>query len=85
MLPAGFEPAVPASERLQTQALGRSATWIGVTFYISQLYLVGCLFVYMCSLFYLDGWLVGCLVGQLVGWLSDYSDTNCCQINGICS
>jgi len=49
MLPAGFEPEIPASERPQTQALDRSATWIGATFYISQLYLFDCLFVYMCS------------------------------------
>ena len=29
MLPAGFEPAIPASDRLQTLALDRSATWMG--------------------------------------------------------
>jgi len=29
MLPAGFEPAVPASERPQTHALDRVVTWIG--------------------------------------------------------
>jgi hypothetical protein len=27
--PAGFEPAIPASERLQTQALDRAVTGIG--------------------------------------------------------
>jgi len=26
MLPAGFEPAIPASDRLQTHALNRAAT-----------------------------------------------------------
>ena len=31
MLPAGFEPAIHAGERLQTHALGRSATGIGDT------------------------------------------------------
>ena len=30
MLPARFEPAIPASERPQTHALDRSATGIGV-------------------------------------------------------
>ena len=30
MPPAGFEPAVPASERPQTHALDRAATGIGV-------------------------------------------------------
>jgi hypothetical protein len=30
MAPAGFEPAIPASERPQTQALGRAAAAIGV-------------------------------------------------------
>ena len=29
MPPAGFEPAIPADERLQTHALNRSATGIG--------------------------------------------------------
>ena len=29
MPPAGFEPALPASERLQTHALDRTATGIG--------------------------------------------------------
>ena len=29
MLPAGFEPAIPASDRPQTLALNRSATGIG--------------------------------------------------------
>jgi len=29
MLPAGFEPAIPASERQQTHALHRAATGIG--------------------------------------------------------
>jgi hypothetical protein len=29
MPPAGFEPAIPAGERLQTHALDRSATGIG--------------------------------------------------------
>jgi len=31
MPPAGFEPTVPASEWLQTQALDRAATGIGLT------------------------------------------------------
>ena len=30
MPPAGFEPAIPARERLQTNALDRSATGIGI-------------------------------------------------------
>ena len=29
MLPAGFEPTIPASERLQIHALDRAATGIG--------------------------------------------------------
>ena len=29
MPPAGFEPAIPASERPQTHALHRAATWLG--------------------------------------------------------
>jgi len=29
MAPVGFEPAIPASERLQTDALGRADTGIG--------------------------------------------------------
>ena len=29
--PAGFEPAMPASDWLQTLALDRSATWIGAS------------------------------------------------------
>ena len=33
MLPAGFEPAIPASERPQTHALDRAATGIGETDY----------------------------------------------------
>ena len=36
MPPAGFQPAIPASERLQTHALDRSATGIG-TFEYSYL------------------------------------------------
>ena len=31
MLPAGFEPAIPASERPQTHALDRAATGIGTS------------------------------------------------------
>jgi hypothetical protein len=31
MLPMGFEPAVPTSERLQTHALDRAAIGIGLT------------------------------------------------------
>ena len=35
MLPAGFEPAIPACERPQTHALDRAATGIGlVTHYL---------------------------------------------------
>jgi hypothetical protein len=30
MSQAGFETAIPASERLQTHALDREATWIGI-------------------------------------------------------
>jgi hypothetical protein len=30
MLPAGFEPAIPASEQPQTHALQRAATGIGI-------------------------------------------------------
>jgi hypothetical protein len=33
MLPAGFEPAIPASERLQTYALDCAATGIGIILY----------------------------------------------------
>jgi hypothetical protein len=32
MPPAGFEPEIPAGERLQTHALDRSATGIGNSF-----------------------------------------------------
>jgi hypothetical protein len=32
MCPAGFEPAPPASDRLQTHALDRAATEIGLCF-----------------------------------------------------
>jgi len=30
MAPAGFEPAIPASERSQNHALERAATWIDI-------------------------------------------------------
>jgi hypothetical protein len=30
MLPAGFEPAIPVSERPQTHTLDRASTWIGI-------------------------------------------------------
>jgi len=30
MTPVGFEPAIPASERRKTYALGRAATGIGI-------------------------------------------------------
>ena len=33
MLPAGFEPAIPAGERPQTHALDRAATGIDLHFY----------------------------------------------------
>ena len=33
MPPAGFEPAIPASERPQTHALDRTATGIGPAFF----------------------------------------------------
>jgi len=33
MLPAGLEPAIPASERLQTHALGSAPTGIGTVFF----------------------------------------------------
>jgi hypothetical protein len=39
MLPEGFEPAIPAGERLQTLALDRSATEIGTNFSLSALIL----------------------------------------------
>ena len=35
MSPAGFEPIIPASERLQNYALGVAATWIGGWRYIN--------------------------------------------------
>jgi len=44
MLAAGFEPAIPASERLQTYTLDRAATGIGceinttIKFYISTVH-----------------------------------------------
>jgi hypothetical protein len=34
MLSAGFEPAIPASERPQTHALDRAVTGIGGQFYL---------------------------------------------------
>jgi len=34
MLPAGFETTIPASDRLQTHALGLVATGIGVEFHM---------------------------------------------------
>ena len=37
MPPAGFEPAIPAGERLQTHALDRSATGIGDLFILTIL------------------------------------------------
>jgi hypothetical protein len=36
MPPAGFEPGIPAGERLQTHALDSSATGIGLVFIISS-------------------------------------------------
>ena len=36
MLPAGFEPAIPASEQPQTHALGGVATGIGFSFHTNQ-------------------------------------------------
>ena len=33
MPPAGFEPTIPASERAQTHAVDRAATWIGLLIY----------------------------------------------------
>jgi hypothetical protein len=36
MLPQGFEPAIPASERPQTHALDRTATGIGHIRYASH-------------------------------------------------
>ena len=42
--PAGFEPAIPASDRLQTHALERSATWIGkLSSYLGLLKLLLCM------------------------------------------
>ena len=35
MSPAGFEPAIPAGERLQTHALDRSATGIAKNYYLN--------------------------------------------------
>jgi hypothetical protein len=37
MPPAGLEPAIPAGERLQTQALDRSATGIGILIMLQYL------------------------------------------------
>jgi hypothetical protein len=34
MPPAGFEPTIPASERLSTHALDRAATGIGLAVFI---------------------------------------------------
>ena len=39
MLPAGFEPTVLASERLQTHALDRAAIGTGRLHYISELFI----------------------------------------------
>jgi hypothetical protein len=36
---AGFEPAIPAGERLQTHALDRSATRIGYKIYIYKVFI----------------------------------------------
>ena len=36
MLPAGFEPAIPTSERLQTHALERAATGIGPVVFTAE-------------------------------------------------
>jgi hypothetical protein len=41
MPPAGFEPAIPASERQHTQALDRAATGIGGCEDVDWMYLVG--------------------------------------------
>ena len=38
MPPAGFEPAIPADERLQTHALDRSATGIGMKVFYNPKY-----------------------------------------------
>jgi hypothetical protein len=35
MPPAGFEPSIPAGEKLQNHALDRSATGIGICAYIT--------------------------------------------------
>jgi hypothetical protein len=40
MLPAGFEPAVPSSERPQTNALDREATGIGNFFLIVNIKII---------------------------------------------
>jgi hypothetical protein len=40
MLPAGFEPTIPKSERPQTQALDRAATEIGKDVFVFQMYVV---------------------------------------------
>ena len=42
---AGFEPAIPASERAKTHALARVASWIGETLHKNSLYLCTCISV----------------------------------------
>jgi hypothetical protein len=37
MPPAGYEPAIPAGERLQTHALDRSATGIGMNCFLKHI------------------------------------------------
>ena len=37
---AGFEPAIPASERPQTHALDRAATWIGDSAFVKIIYIL---------------------------------------------
>jgi hypothetical protein len=57
MLPARFEPAVPASERPQTHALDRAVT--GISINAEQQH----------KDVWSVGWLVGWFVYCLVGWL----------------
>jgi hypothetical protein len=47
MFPAGFEPAIPASERPQTHALDRAATGIG-TFVITLLKCAEIKIIFLC-------------------------------------
>jgi hypothetical protein len=49
MPPAGFDLAIPASERPQTHALDRAATGIGTKKQVSDFYLIGLRYVSVTS------------------------------------